>query len=125
MGVYAAFLVATMVAGAVVRFVPLELPALVVKYSGSALWAVCFYWLFRALWEWRPVWWAALAACLVTAGVEVFKLYRSPGVDAFRGTLPGVLLLGRYFSWWDVAAYWVGIAVAASVDPRLVRRPKE
>ena len=73
-----------------------------------------FYWVFRLVGG--RVWWAAVAACLVTAGVEGFKLYRSPGVDAFRGTVLGVLLLGRYLSYWDVAAYWLAIGVSAWVD---------
>lgn len=115
-------LLVTMAAGVVVRFVPVGLPAVVVKYGGSGLWAVCFYWVCAAVWAKRPGWWAAVAAALVTAGVEWFKLYRSPGVDAFRGTVPGVLLLGRYFSWWDVVAYWVAIGVAAGLDRIWVRR---
>lgn len=119
---YAGLLVGTMVAGVVVRFVPVGLPAGVVKYGGSGLWAVGFYWVFRAVWGRRPVWWAALAAGVVTAGVEGFKLFRSPGVDRFRGTMVGILVLGRWFSWWDVVAYWVGIRVAAVVDGVWVRR---
>jgi beta-N-acetylhexosaminidase len=51
--------------------------------------------------------------------VVFFKLYHSPGLDAFRLTLPGILLLGRYFSLWDILAYWTGIALAAVLDSRL------
>lgn len=119
---YGGLLLLTVVLGVVVRFVPVGLPAGVVKYGGSGLWAVCFYWVFRALWTRQPVWWAAVAAAVVTAGVEVFKLYRSAEVDAFRGTVPGVLLLGRYFSWWDVVAYWAAIGVAAWRDELRGRR---
>lgn len=49
-------LLLTMTAGAVVRFVPVGLPPVVVKYGGSGLWAACFYWVFRAVWAARPVW---------------------------------------------------------------------
>lgn len=62
------------------------------------------------------------SAGVVTAGVEWFKLYRSPGVDWFRGTVLGVLLLGRFFAWWDVVAYWAAIAIAVAADEAWVRR---
>jgi hypothetical protein len=59
----------------------------------------------------------------VATAVEVFKLYRSPGMDAFRLTLAGKLMLGRVFSGWDIAAYWVAIAdgVALEVGIRRAR----
>jgi len=37
-------------------------------------------------------------------------------MDAFRLTLPGMILLGRTFSVRDIVAYWVAIGVAAWVD---------
>ena len=87
----ALFLV-TVVAGLAVRMAPLGLPWVVVKYGGSMLWAA------------------------IATAVEFFKLYHSPGMDAFRLTLPGMILLGRYFSVRDIAAYWVAISVSAWVD---------
>jgi hypothetical protein len=56
-----------------------------------------------------------LAGVLATA-VEFAKLYHSSMVDAFRLTLPGIVLLGRYFSVWDIVAYWIGISLGAFVD---------
>jgi hypothetical protein len=117
-----ALLLATVVAGLAVRLAPLGLPAFVVKFGGSTLWAVLIYWVVTTLLPaWRLPMAALLAGCLATA-VEFFKLYRSPGVDAFRQTLPGMLLLGRYFSEWDIVAYWVAIAVAAVVDEAMRQR---
>jgi hypothetical protein len=40
-------------------------------------------------------------------------------MDAFRHTLPGVLLLGRYFSVRDIAAYWIAIGLGVWLDARL------
>jgi hypothetical protein len=54
--------------------------------------------------------------------VESVRLYHSPGLDAFRLTLAGVLLLGRVFSWWHLVAYWAAIAVVSLLDWTLVRR---
>ncbi len=92
----ALFLV-TVIAGLAVRMAPLGLPTVLVKYGGSMLWAVMIYWVVStALARWRlPV--VGLAAGAVATAVEFFKLYHSPGMDAFRLTLPGMILLGRYF----------------------------
>jgi hypothetical protein len=114
-----ALFVATVVAGLAVRMAPLGLPTVVVKYGGSMLWAVMIYWIAStALARWRlPV--VGLVAGAVATGVEFFKLYRSPGMDAFRLTLPGMILLGRYFSVRDIAAYWVAIGIAVWLDERI------
>jgi hypothetical protein len=42
-------------------------------------------------------------------------------VDAFRLTLAGRLLLGRFFSLKNIAVYWLAIALAALLDRWLVR----
>jgi hypothetical protein len=108
-----------MAAGIAVRFLPLGLPPSLVKYAGSMLWAAMIYWLTSTvLTRTRLPALVLISGCLATA-VEFFKLYRSPGVDAFRSTLPGVLLLGRYFSLWDILAYWIAIAATAALDETL------
>jgi hypothetical protein len=114
----AIFLV-TVMAGLAVRMAPLGLPAVVVKYGGSMLWAVMIYWIVStAMARWRlPV--VGLVAGAIATAVEFFKLYHSPGMDAFRLTLPGMILLGRYFSVRDIVAYWVAIGVAAWIDERI------
>ena len=120
--VSAAAMVGTMAVGLVFRYAPLGLPAFWVKYGGSAMWALMIYWVIStALRRVGPVPLVLLAGTIATA-VEFFKLYRSPGMDAFRGTLPGILLLGRYFSWRDIVAYWVAICIGAWVDSALRTR---
>ena len=111
-----ALCLATTAAGITVRFAPLGLPLVVTKYGGSMLWALMIYWIVSAAaGRWRVAR-VALLSGGIAAAVEFFKLYRSPGMDAFRGTLPGVLLLGRYFSVWDIVAYCVAIGLGAWVD---------
>jgi hypothetical protein len=115
---------ATIVAGIVVRFARIGLPPLVMKYAGSMLWAATIYWVGSTLLgRMRLVGVAVTAGCVAT-GVEFFKLYRSPGMDAFRGTLPGILLLGRYFSTWNILAYWAGIAAAVAADGAMRERSR-
>jgi hypothetical protein len=113
----------TVAAGLAIRFAPLGLPPFVVKYGGSALWALMVYWIVSAL---LPTWRlpaAVLFAGSVATAVECFKLYHSPAMDAFRHTLPGILLLGRIFSVWDIAVYWLAISAGAFLDQAI--RPNE
>jgi hypothetical protein len=111
----------TIAAGLTVRFVPLDLPFFWVKYGGSMLWALMIYWICStALASARlPV--VAAISGLIAMGIECIKLYRAPWLDAFRLTLPGVILLGRYFSFQDIAAYWIAIAVGVFFDGRFLR----
>lgn len=112
-------MLATVAAGLIFRFVPLSFPFVIVKYGGSTMWALMFYWVFSTLLPaWRISSVVVLAGILTTA-VEFFKLYHSPGVDAFRLTLPGILLLGRFFSVWDIVAYWAAIVAGAFADRHL------
>ena len=111
----------TIVAGLIARLVPLGLPALVVKYAGSTLWALMIYWIVSSL---LPTWRlpsVTLISGLIATAVEFFKLYHSPGMDAFRLTLPGMLLLGRYFSVWDIVAYWIAIFAGVFLDAHIRR----
>src|SRR5437764_5095416 len=108
-----ALLLGTVIGGLAVRFAPLGLPRSIVKYGGSALWALMIYWIVSTLLpSWRIRWAALLAAAIATA-VEFGKLYHSAWLDAFRHTLAGVLLLGQFFSGWDLVAYWLAISIGA------------
>jgi hypothetical protein len=90
-----------------------------VKYGGSVFWALMVYWVISALLPSRRLLTIVLVAGTLATAVEFFKLYHSPALDAFRLTLPGVLLLGRHFSVWDIGAYWAAIVVGAFADKAL------
>lgn len=119
-GAYLALLILTIIAGLVLRRVPLGLPFVVVKFGGSMLWAMMIYWIFAAIRPAASSTGIAVNAILFAAAVEFFKLYHAPSLDAFRRTLAGSLLLGRFFSWWDIVAYGAGVLVAARWIDRLV-----
>jgi hypothetical protein len=119
---YIALAILTIVAGLVLRRVPLGLPFVIVKYGGSMMWAAMIYWIFAAMRPAASSEGIALNASLFAVAVEFFKLYHAPVLDAFRRTLAGTLLLGRFFSWWDIAAYLVAIALTAALDRHLIRR---
>lgn len=112
----------TVVAGLVTRFAPLGLPHYVVKYGGSMLWALMIYWIVSTLLPARRLLPVALLSGAIATTVEFAKLCHTPALDAFRLTLPGILLLGRFFSFWDIVAYWFAVSIGAYIDGALIRR---
>ena len=98
---------------------PLGLPAFVVKYGGSLLWATMVYLLAGVLLPRLTRAQIAGLATVIAVAVEFSRLVHAPWLDAFRLTAAGALLLGRIFSLWNVLAYAVGIAVGVWID-RLV-----
>jgi hypothetical protein len=109
----------TMITGLVIRFVHFGLPQAVVKYGGSMLWASMIYWIVSTLLPALRFSAVALLTAGITTAVEFFKLCHAPAFDAFRLTLPGILLLGRFFSAWDILAYWLAIVVGVVADRRI------
>lgn len=104
------------------RFGPgLGLPFSVVKYGGSLLWGTMVYALLASIAPGRSATRLAGLAALIALGVELFRLWHTPWLDAFRLTTPGALLLGRVFSPWNLVAYGVGIGLGWGAD-RLLRR---
>ena len=112
----------TIAVGLIVRFAPLGLPQFVTKYGGSMLWALMIYWIISTLLGAARPAVAAIVSGLIATGIECIKLYHAPWLDTFRLTLPGVILLGRYFSLRDIAAYWIAIALGAFLDGSFLRR---
>jgi hypothetical protein len=94
----------------------LGLPAFIVKYGGSVLWATMVFFLVAILVPARPRWNVALISASIAVGVELFRLVHAPWLDAFRLTMAGALLLGRIFSAWDMLAYGVGIVLGVLLD---------
>lgn len=114
-----ALIVSTILLGLAIRLLHLGLPAPVVKYAGSALWAMMIYWIISALLPHASLRRAIAIAFAVSATVELFKLVHTPSLDRFRLTLPGILLLGRVFSMLDIAVYLTAILLAARIDDAL------
>ena len=102
--------------GLAVRYLPLHLPWFLYKYLGSVLWAAALYWFLTAiLLRLRPRIIATLAILIATL-LELTRLIPIAPIDAFRQTLAGQILLGRFFSLKNIAAYILGIALAATID---------
>ena len=109
-------LLITIPLGLAIRLLPLHLPWLVYKYGGSILWAMALYWLLAAILpSLRPTAIATLAASIATL-VELSRLIPIAPIDAFRLTFAGKILMGRYFSVKNIAAYILAIALTAALD---------
>ncbi|WBL82522.1 DUF2809 domain-containing protein [Bradyrhizobium xenonodulans] len=95
---------------------PLGLPAFVVKYGGSLLWATMVFLLVGVLLPRLTRAQIAAIAVAIAIVVEFSRLVHMPWLDAFRLTTAGALLLGRIFSLWNLVAYAVGIAFGVWID---------
>jgi Protein of unknown function (DUF2809) len=98
----------------------LGVPAFLVKYGGSLLWAAMVYFLVAMVASRLQPPRIALMTAAIAVGVELFRLVHTPWLDAFRLTIAGALLLGRIFSPWNLLAYGVGIVLAMGLDRLIV-----
>ncbi|MGQ2968977.1 MAG: ribosomal maturation YjgA family protein [Allorhizobium sp.] len=98
------------------------LPYFLVKYGGSTLWGAMVFFLIAMLLPRQSIGRLAFLALVIAALTELSRLYHTPWLDEFRLTLAGALLLGRIFSWWNIVAYGLGIALAALFEARHLAR---
>jgi hypothetical protein len=110
--------------GLAVRLLPLRLPWFLYKYLGSILWAIALYWFLAAILpKLRPRAVATIAIVIATL-LELSRLVPIAPIDAFRLTFAGKILLGRYFSIKNIAAYILAITLTATFDQFFItRRP--
>ena len=102
--------------GCLCRFVPMGLPPLIVKYGGSFLWAAAVYWFVALLLARQRPLSLALIALIIATVIEFLKRVPSPQLDIIRDTTFGKLILGRHFSYMDIAVYWFAILCAVWID---------
>jgi hypothetical protein len=111
-----ALLLITIPIGLAVRLLPLGLPWFLYKYLGSILWAIALYWFLATLLpRLRPPAIATLAIIIATL-LELSRLVPIAPIDAFRLTFAGKILLGRYFSLKNIAAYILAILFTSTLD---------
>ena len=116
------FLLITIPTGLAIRLLPLHLPWLLYKYGGSILWAVALYWFLAAILpKLRPIAIATISTIIATL-LEVSRLIPIAPIDAFRLTFAGKILLGRYFSLKNIAAYLIAIILTATLDHLFLTR---
>jgi len=108
---YALAVLATIVAGLASRHYPNLLPAFLGKYPGDALWALMVFfgwgWMFPRAASGR----IALLALATCWAVEFLKLWQSPAWSGIRHSTIGHLIFGHAFSWQNLVAYALGVAL--------------
>ncbi len=102
--------------GLLIRSPLFGLPHGIAKYSGSIVWGGTVYAATACLLPKQGSLRTAIVASTLAVGVEFSQIWHTPALDAFRSTTIGVLLIGRFFSWWDIAAYLIGIAAVCLLD---------
>lgn len=102
--------------GLTTRLPGIDWSPVISKYLGALLWGAMVYCLVGLM---RPRWRVFLVifvATCIAVSVELSQLCHTPWLDDFRQAKLGVLLIGRFFAWADIAAYLAGIAIAACAD---------
>jgi hypothetical protein len=102
--------------GLLTRWPAVAMPPVLAKYLGSVLWGAMVYSALRACWPKTRPRIVVVIAIVLAAGVEFSQLWHTPWLDAFRRTTIGVLLIGRYFAFADIAAYSAGILLACGAE---------
>lgn len=122
---YVLLLLITVPLGLVWRMAPLGLSPFSFKYGGSVLWAMALYWLIATCQPKLGSGTRATVAAAIATALEFSRLWHTSIMDAFRMTLAGRILLGRYFSLKNIAAYWLAIGLTALLDEWVMRREIE
>jgi len=118
-----AAMAATIALGLATRHWPATLPAALGKYPGDTLWALMVFFGWRALRPRAGTRDVALLALATSVAVECAKLWQAPWLVDFRYTTIGHLLLGHVFSWRNLVAYAVGVAIGVALERLLSGRP--
>jgi uncharacterized protein DUF2809 len=113
---------ATIAVGLVVHLRGTALGPVVQDVLGDALWAMMIAWWVSALAPRARLAVRSTTAYVICATVEFSQLYHTATLDAVRATTLGHLVLGSGFDPRDLAAYGVGVALAALVESAAVAR---
>jgi Protein of unknown function (DUF2809) len=116
---YIALALGTIVLGLAVHWRGAFLGSALRDVLGDALWAAMIAWWVGALAPGASLRIRALGALSLCFGVEVSQLYHTTVLDALRETAAGRLVLGSGFDPRDLAAYTLGVLVAAFLERSL------
>ena len=106
--------------------IPALFPAFLGKYPGDALWALMVFCGLGFINPGASTLRLAVYALLISYVDEFTQLYQAPWINEIRSSYVGHLVLGSTFSWYDMAAYTVGVAfgVACKTSAAYHQRPR-
>jgi hypothetical protein len=91
-------------------------PLFLGKYPGDAFWAMMVYLVLTFIKPNARVKSVGIVSLIISCLDEFSQMYQVPWLNSIRGTTIGHLILGSMFSWNDIMAYLVGIAIAICID---------
>lgn len=113
---YAAMTIIVIVLGLCSRKMNNVLPNFVNTYLGDALWALMVFVALGFIFSYKDTKRVAMIGIVFCYIIEISQLYHANWIDNIRATTLGGLVLGYGFSWSDLLAYAMGIAVGVGVD---------
>jgi hypothetical protein len=116
-----AAVIATISIGILSRKYSSMFPSVLGKYPGDAFWAQTVYWTLAFIFPSASVGKLASCALAVSYADEMSQLYHAHWIDQIRATTVGHLFLGSKFSWIDLLAYTIGIALCTAIESLLIR----
>ena len=81
------------------------------KYPGDAVWAIMAFFAWGLLLPNSSTNRLALYALITSYADEFSQIYQAEWIDEIRRTPLGHLILGSTFSWFDMLAYTIGVAL--------------
>jgi hypothetical protein len=108
-------LIAVIALGLASRKYPL-FPAFLGKYPGDAFWAMMVYFALTVIKPNARVLMVGIVSLAISCLDEFSQMYQVQWLNSIRSTTIGHLILGTMFSWNDILAYLVGIAIAICID---------
>ncbi len=110
---YAAACLVVIVLGLLSRKNPGMFPTILGKYPGDALWALMVFCIVGFFQPRQSIARQAAYALLISYADECSQIDQAPWINQIRATTIGHLVLGSTFSWFDMLAYTVGVAIGA------------
>ena len=121
--IYALLTIIVIVAGLSTRALKRHHPDLG-DAAGDALWATMSFMLISLVFPTVPLFKRAIAALLISFGVEFSQIYHAPWIDRIRAKKLGAMILGTTFSLEDLLWYVLGVTFGVILDLLTIwRRP--
>jgi hypothetical protein len=123
---YLVVILIVIAAGLASRRFPGLLPGFLGKYPGDAFWALMVFLVWGLVLTRAPSMHIAAYALVTSYLVEFSQLYHASWIDGIRSTTLEHLVIGSGFSWPDLVAYAVGVAMGLLAERviQIKRKPR-